>query len=517
MEPTREKTEGAPDGGRAAGWLIPVVALLLLAAVPVSIRAGFRHRVARERKAALAAFAGIPATPVPARIPRTDELARKFRADETFPFGTQFSNHFEPPTEGELAAIRAWREGNPAAVSLFDHIAASPSNAPSKGPLPANRGGLWTQDMWTQYVIPFFERGFLEEAAARGDRAAAEDCDRRLRNLDGRATDLTLLNHSENLRLGTFSQTLPLFSDDYLDELDREARDRLDRLGAEVASILALDLILHERYDSRNEGSNPGGPSGTKGRFFERFSERIGDEMARANMYRFYANAPAVLARLDDIRLHHRPMMEELLDDVDSSFVSGMVREWPSFHPLFKATTDQASFFRSVVHQMVFRRHNALCFERTAIAIERFRRRTGRLPERLDDLPDVLPGCLPTGRPPVYRAGTFHVAGFRRPATEEEFSRRAKASVEETDQAFLDPDFERPPPPAFRVRGYVLSVRSRFPAWSGPHLGHVFDEDDNDCAGCFLWGSVVPDDDSEPVVYRSFGPAGPEPLPPGEM
>ena len=98
----------------------------------------------------------------------------------------------------------------------------------------------------------------------------------------------------------------------------------------------------------------------------------------------------------------------------------------------------------------------------------------------------------------------------------EEAERRSRAFEEETDREFLDPDFKRTPAPGFRVRGYILSIRYPTPLDPGLQFGHV-DEEDEDCAGCFLWGTVVPDDDPEPVVEKPFGPAEEESWPLGEM
>ena len=487
--------------------LFLLAALLVIAAVPASVLARFRNRTARERKAAVAAFAGIPASFGQDFDPEIAAAAETLRA-YGFPFvSSGFSNHFEPPTAGELAAIRAWREGHPDAVALFDRVSSCPSNAPAALPEPGGRDRVAAQCFWTWYHLPFFERGFLEEAAARGDRAAAEEFDRRLRNLDRRTADLVFLGQSEILRLGTFSQTLPIFSDAYLDELDRDAGERLAGVGATIAARLATILALETDDPPTNVPAHP------EGTFFRRFADRIEDEMARANQYRFYANAPAALARLDDVRLHPRPVMKVHLGLVYGDFEAGMVREWPSRHTLFR--TGGATLTEYAVRK-AGKLHNAFCFERIAIAIERFRRRTGRLPERLEDLPDALPGCLPTGQPPAYRTGTFRVAGFRRPESGEEAERRSRAFEEETDREFLDPDFKRTPAPGFRVRGYILSIRYPTPLDPGLQLGHV-DEEDEDCAGCFLWGTVVPDDDPELVVEKPFGPAEEESWPPGEM
>ena len=119
--------------------LFLLAALLVLAAVPASVLARFRNRTARERKAAVAAFAGIPASFGQDFDPEIAAAAETLRA-YGFPFvSSGFSNHFEPPTAGELAAIRAWREGHPDAVALG---AGRRSGARGRKALRPGRGGI---------------------------------------------------------------------------------------------------------------------------------------------------------------------------------------------------------------------------------------------------------------------------------------------------------------------------------------------------------------------------------------
>ena len=114
------------------GAMAGIAALLLLAlAVPVAAKQRFHLRVERERRAARSAMAGIAGRTLPAFDPEVAEAAGRFRFRGIFPFRPGYSNHFEPPTEGECAAIRAWCATNPEAVALFERLSAPTSAAPA--------------------------------------------------------------------------------------------------------------------------------------------------------------------------------------------------------------------------------------------------------------------------------------------------------------------------------------------------------------------------------------------------
>ena len=107
--------------------LFLLAALLVLAAVPASVLARFRNRTARERKAAIAAFAGIPASFGQDFDPEIAAAAETLRA-YGFPFvSSGFSNHFEPPTAGELAAMEP-------AGEMWSVVTKSPRSARMRAP-----------------------------------------------------------------------------------------------------------------------------------------------------------------------------------------------------------------------------------------------------------------------------------------------------------------------------------------------------------------------------------------------
>ena len=314
-----------------------------------------------------------------------------------------------------------------------------------------------------------------------------------------------LAGRCEDFRLRAFPLALPLFSDAYLDEIDRYARDGLKQAGAGVAAFLPAYLEAAEQEDDADIPL----PDGT---FVRRFAARVGRDIAQGNCYRIIANAPRALDELDSIRLAPFPGMDVRLGELYPVLHAGEIREWPSFHPVFREEWSVDSFPLRYAERF----HNRLCFECAAIAIERFRRRTGSLPERLEDLPDDLPRMLPTGLLPEYRRGTFRVPGFRRPDSEEELNRRIERSEEETSLAFDDPDYEEEEPPSLRVRGYMLAVRApRGSVWGFDIHDCPFE--DNDCLGCILLGTLAPDDDTEPDAAWPPGPAAPLPSPPAEF
>lgn len=496
----------AKTGKGMWGAMAGIAALLLLAlAVPVAAKQRFHLRVERERRAARSAMAGIAGRTLPAFDPEVAEAAGRFRFRGIFPFRSGYSNHFEPPTEGECAAIRAWCATNPAAVALFERLSAPTSAAPAAAAGPVDEAALWRQRHWLWLDLPLFARALLEEAVARGDAATAEDLDRRLRALGLLGAELVLAGQCEGFRLGAFPLTLPLFSDAYLDEIDRYARDGLKQAGAGVAAFLPAYLEAAEQEDAADLPL----PDGTVVR---RFAARVGRDIAKGNRYRIIANAPRALDELDSIRLAPSPGMYALLVKPYYILHAGEIREWPSFHPVFSEEWSVYSFPLRYAERF----HNRLCFECAAIAIERFRRRTGSLPERLEDLPDDLPRMLPTGLLPEHRRGTFRVPGFRRPKSEEELNRRFARAEEETSLAFDDPDYEEEEPPSLRVRGYMLAVRAP------PYTANTFDIhdcpfEDKDCFGCILLGTLAPDDDTEPDTAWPPGPAAPLPSPPSEF
>lgn len=501
----------AKTGKGLWGAMAGVAALLVLAlAVPVAAKMRFHLRVARERRAAETAMAGIAARMPPAFDPEVAEAARRYRFHGTFPFGSRFSNSIEPPTEGECAAIRAWCATNPEAVALFERLSAPTSAAPAAVAGPVDEAALSRQRYWLRLDLPLFADALLEEAVARGDAASAEDLDRRLRALGLLASDLSGLGNGEALRFGSFSLTLPLFSNDYLDEIDRFARDRLEQPGAGITADLPAYLEEVELEDATIEKKNLPLLDDT---LVHRFSARIGRDLSRGNHYWLLASLPSLLAELDDIRLHPAPDIGDRLRLLQLNSEEGFVLKWPSHRPPFVKEWRTPVVAEWSIHperylQMAIRLHNRFCFERAAIAIERFRRRTDSLPERLEDLPDDLPRMLPTGLLPEYRRGTFRVPGFRRPRSEEEMNRRIKHAEEETDRAFGDPDYEEEGLPELRIRGYMLSISARSLSWIVPSF---FESEcpfgDEDCYGCVVFGTLAPDDDPEPDTPRK-----PEPI-----
>ena len=109
------------DGKGMWGAVAGVAALLLIAlAVPVAAKQWFQLRVERERRAARSAMAGIAGRTPPAFDPEVAEAAERFRFRGIFPFRSGYSNHFEPPTEGERAAIRACRAPSLSAVGVLE-------------------------------------------------------------------------------------------------------------------------------------------------------------------------------------------------------------------------------------------------------------------------------------------------------------------------------------------------------------------------------------------------------------
>ena len=389
--------------GVAVCIVAAAVLLLGLAAAPFLVPARLRQRVENERRAALAALSATPAA-APLRLAPAEESAlRDLRVSQDFPFrGILSHSSAAPLSDEELAAFRNWKDDHPGALALFRSVTDVATNAPAPPGRPARAADAFARAAGVE--LSAVGRLMLFEAAQAGDAAAVEDLDRRMRNLASRLAGDTIalslaVGSVRPARLTQFARTLPLFSDAYLDECDRDAERRLCDLAQDLLAAYRGRL---SRRDAPELLPRRGGSPDP-----EDIEAAMDENLSLANGFRRIADAPRLCAAFADAMAEDRPAdvragVRAALDEAGAA----MVRDWPSL-PRPLARDDDAGDGAHAPQRLYMAAYASAALERLAIALERHRRIHGDWPERLDELAGAPFRCFPNGEPPLYEKGTF--------------------------------------------------------------------------------------------------------------
>ena len=403
---------GSPRKRGAGAFALAAVALVVLCllAAPFLVPARFRRLVDAERRAALAALPETPA-PAPLRLdPAARDALRRLSVSDLFPFRGLAAHSAAAPLSGEeRSALEAWKRAHPEDLALFRAVTDVAGNDPAPPGEPALSADE-AQQVERLLLLELCRLGgaLLFEAAENGDAGAVEEFDRRLRNLASRfAGDEDALAASCNVqaeRLRHFARTLPLCSEAYLDECDRDAERRLRDLPRDLLS--AIRGTLSRRDDARLLPVRPESlrPEDVEGAMAANLELANGFRL-RAGAPRLFAAFEAALAREGEEDV--REAVRAALADARSATVPG----WPAVRPLVRDSA--AGDGRNAPQRLYAALSAQATFERVAIALERHRRARGDWPDRLEDL-DGAPAfrCFPNGAPPIYEKGTFEEAPF---------------------------------------------------------------------------------------------------------
>ncbi len=410
-------------------YLVPILLLLaLFAAVPLSLKPLFRARFDRAEAAAIAAYPppadtngpAIPPIPACATLPRL--------------WGGPGASVQPIPAE-YLEAVRAWCESNPAAIATFERT-TDPGRPfrPSRA-FPVFEG--LTSDPGTLGTV------LLRDAVERADAARVEDLDRRLRSfarmLGAPSSARVQAQFIERQRLSVLPRALTLLPDDYLEECDADACERVRTAATNAVFLCRADMDwIRDELGTLLRSNRREDP-------FRRYFADCDAFLSAANNYRIWGNIPAAIARCETLFEGPRDAFADGLAAAEGTLSDGCLKQWPRAVPIVKDEWSFASRCYLTDTGYVGIRNNAE-LERLVIALERHRRRTGAYPERLADLfdgdEDALPRMFPTGDPPDYEVGDL-------PVRVERF-------------AILSADDEPPAPETFSAvfRGYRLRVRA---------------------------------------------------------